>query len=133
MADVLVADTPSLLLHLVGERKALGAAALRAFDRADRGEGVILVPVTVLLEVLAAAERGWVLLEAGPTAWTARLRAHPGFEVVELSAEVVHRAADLSFLPGEANRLVAATTLQHRGLLLSDDPAFARAGIDTVW
>lgn len=133
MADVLVTDTGALLLHLLGERRGLGAAALRAFDRADRGERVILVPVTALLEVLTAAERGWILLEDGPTSWTARLRAHPGFEVVDLNAEVVHRAAELSFLPGEANRLVAATVLQHRGRLLTRDAAFARAGIDTLW
>lgn len=133
MADVLVADTPALLHHLIGDRTSLGGTALRAFDAADRGEGRIVVPVTVLLDVLAAADRGWLLLEDGPTAWTARLRAHPGFEVVQLTAEVAHRAAELSFLPGEARRLVAATTLQHRGRLLTRDPAFARAGIDTVW
>jgi PIN domain nuclease of toxin-antitoxin system len=133
VTDLLVTDTHALLLHLTGDRKGLGTQASLAFDRADRGEAPILVPVTALLEVLAAVGRGWVLLEDGATAWTARFRAHPGFEVAELSADIVQQAAELSFLPGEANRLIAATTLRHRGRLLTRDPAFARAGVDTVW
>ena len=133
MADTLVTDTHAFLLHLTGDRKGLGSRALRAFDHADRGEGVILVPVTSVQEVLDAEERGWVLLEDGPLAWTARLRAHPGFDIAELSAEVLHRAAELSFLPDRSTRLIAATVLQHRGFLLTRDPAFERAGVPSVW
>jgi PIN domain nuclease of toxin-antitoxin system len=133
MPDTLVTDTHAFLLYLAGDRKGLGAKALRAYDHADRGEGAILVPVPTLLEVLIAAERGLVRLEDGPRAWTARLRAHPGFAVVELTAEVVQRAAELSWLPAGTDRLIAATALRHRAILITRRAEFGRAGLATLW
>ncbi len=133
MPDALVTDTHAFLLHLTGDRKGMGAAALRAYDQADAGQAVIVVPVTALMEVLGAAERGRIRLEDGPVAWTTRLRAHPGFEVADLTADVVQRASEMPFLRQPADRLIAATALQHRAFLISGDPSFERAGVRTIW
>lgn len=133
MSDLLVTDTHALLWHLTGAGRKLGRAARRCFERAETGRTVLLVPVTVLVEVLEGVGRGRLRPAGGFGAWVERLRAHPGYRVVDLTAETVLRAAELMAVPDRADRLIAATALEHGVPLITRDPALRDVGVETVW
>lgn len=133
MADRFATDTHALLWHLTGTRRKLGRHARRAFDRAEAARAVVLVPVIVLAEILDGFARGRLHLEGGFAAWTGRLRAHPGYGVVDLTADIVLRSSDLLSVPERADRLIAATALEHDVPLITRDPELKSAGPELVW
>ncbi len=133
MADRFATDTHALLWHLTGARRKLGRHARRAFDRAEAARVVVLVPVIVLAEILDGFARGRLQIAGGFAAWTARLRAHPGYEVAELTAEIVLRSSDLLAIPERSDRLIAATALEHDVPLITRDPELKSAGVEVVW
>lgn len=53
-----VTDTHALIHRVTGRKQRLGRRALAIFDRADRGSDRIVVPFTVLEEVLLLSEVG---------------------------------------------------------------------------
>ena len=73
-----VTDTHALIHRVTGRKQRLGRRARAIFDRADRGSDTIVVPFTVLEEVLLLSEVGKIhiplpfreffrpLIEAGP-------------------------------------------------------------------
>lgn len=133
MAEAPVTDTHALLWHLTGARRKLGRRARAAFDRAEEGRSLVLVPVVVLFEVLDAWARGRLRLDGGFAVWTKRLRAHPGYEVVDLTADIVVRSSELLAVPERADRLIAATALERGGRLITRDPQLAGVGVPTMW
>jgi predicted nucleic acid-binding protein len=53
-----VTDTHALIHHLTGRKRRLGQRARRTFERVERGVDTILIPFTVLEEVMLLAEAG---------------------------------------------------------------------------
>lgn len=133
MADRFVTDTHALLWHLSGAKRKLGRNARRAFDRAESGRSIILVPVMVLAEVLEGFAKERLHLDGSFAQWTARLRAHPGYEVADLTAEVILRSAELMSVPERTDRLIAATALELGVPLITRDPELRGVGVEVVW
>lgn len=134
MPELLVTDTHALLWHVVGPRTRLGRNARRAFERAEAGRAVVIVPVVVLVELLDGVARGRLSLDGGFAAWTARLRAHPGYDLADLSADIVVRSSELLSIPDRADRLIAATAAHLECPLVTRDPEIAKsAGVEVVW
>lgn len=57
-----VTDTHPFVHHVTGRRNRLGRRALRVFDSAKRGRDTLLVPFTVLEEVMLLSEIGRIRL-----------------------------------------------------------------------
>ena len=57
-----VTDTHALIHHVTDRKRRLGRRARTVFDRADRGLDIIIVPFTVLEEVLLLSEIGKVYI-----------------------------------------------------------------------
>lgn len=131
---VAVTDTHALIWYAAGPQRKLGRHARALFERAERGQAMIYVPVLVLVELAEAIRRGVVRTDDGFSRWSEQLLASPHFVVADLTAGIVREAEGLYSIPERGDRLIAATA-SHLGCpLLTNDPAITRIpGVATLW
>jgi PIN domain nuclease of toxin-antitoxin system len=126
----LVADTHALVWRLTAPRK-LGRAAQRAFDAADSGRSLCVVPAIVFVELALLKERGRV--GVGPAEVLRAIQGRPGYAVLALDAE---QALGFAVHPGiedPMDRLVFAAACAAGGKLVSADGVFDGRGVERVW
>lgn len=134
MAEIAVADTHAVVWWFSGQKRKLGRAARRFFERADTGSALIYVPVLGIVELGENIHRGRVSLSAPLTEWFEVLRAHRGFATTDLTVEMALRAEELYAIPERGDRLIAATALELDLPLITRDPEIERvAGVETLW
>ena len=132
-----VTDTMALVLYL--ERRRMGAAAHDAFERADRGEGVVIhIPAMVLAEILYLSERKRIAATVGDVATLLHdvrsIVSNGGFWVAPLDLAVIERAAQITDIPELHDRLIAATAAEREAPLLTNDPEIVTsASVQTLW
>jgi PIN domain nuclease of toxin-antitoxin system len=129
-----VTDSHALIWYAMGPQRKLGRAARTLFERAERRQAMIYIPVMVLVEVAEAIRRGSVRCEPGFTRWASRLFAAGGFAAADLTTAIVLEAEGLYRVPERGDRLIAATAATLGCPLITRDPDIARAAdIATVW
>ena len=132
--SVAVTDTHALIWYSVGPSRRLGREARVLFERAERGQATIFVPVLVLVEMSEAIRRGTVRCEPGFSRWSAQLLASGGFVAADLTPEIVFEAERLYGIAERGDRLIAATAAALGYPLITADPGIARhAGVSTIW
>lgn len=132
--SVAVTDTRALIWYAVGPSRRLGREARVLFERAERGQATIFVPVLVLVEMSEAIRRGTVRCEPGFSRWSAQLLASGGFVAADLTPEIVFEAERLYGIAERGDRLIAATAAALGYPLITTDPGIARhAGVSTIW
>jgi PIN domain nuclease of toxin-antitoxin system len=132
--NVAVTDSHALIWYAMGPQRKLGRAARTLFERAERRQAMIYIPVMVLVEVAEAIRRGSVRCEPGFTRWASRLFAAGGFAAADLTTAIVLEAEGLYRVPERGDRLIAATAATLGCPLITRDPDIARAAdIATVW
>lgn len=132
--SVAVTDSQALIWYAMGPARKLGRKARTLFERAERRQAVIYVPVVVLVEVAEAIRRGSVRCEPGFARWTSRLLASGGFIAADLTTQIVLEAEGLCGIPERGDRLIAATAAFFACPLLTNDPEIARVtGLTTIW
>jgi PIN domain nuclease of toxin-antitoxin system len=132
--SVAVTDTHALIWYAVGPSRRLGRQARVLFERAERGQATIFVPVLVLVEMSEAMRRGTVRCEPGFSRWSAQLLASGGFVAADLTPEIVFEAERLYGIAERGDRLIAATAAALGYPLITTDPGIARhAGVSTIW
>jgi PIN domain nuclease of toxin-antitoxin system len=132
--SVAVADTHALIWYAMGPTRRLGRRARALFDRAERRQGTIYVPVLVLVEISEAIRRGGVRCESGFSRWAERLLACGGFVAADLTPAIVVKAEGLYGIPERGDRLIAATASFLECPLITNDPDIVRvAGVTTIW
>jgi PIN domain nuclease of toxin-antitoxin system len=134
VTDVAVADAHALVWYAVGPQRRLGRRARMLFERAERGQASIYVPVLVLVEIGEAFRRGAVRYEGGFSRWVTRLLGSGRFLAVDLTPAVVIEAESLYVIPERGDRLIAATAVHLDCPLITNDPAIASVPtVKTVW
>jgi PIN domain nuclease of toxin-antitoxin system len=104
------------------------------FERAERGDATIHVPVLTLVEVAEAVHRGALRCEGGFGRWTSRLLSARGFLAADLTPEIVREAEALRAIPERGDRLIAATASHLQCPLITKDPAMGKVpGLTTIW
>ena len=93
---VYVTDTHPLIWFASGKHRKLSASALRAFERANRGEALIWVPPMALLEVGMLEKAGRVRFNSSFAHWAEALLAQPGFALAKMDAPVIFAATAVS-------------------------------------
>jgi PIN domain nuclease of toxin-antitoxin system len=132
--NVAVTDSHALIWYAMGPQRKLGRAARTLFERAERRQAMIYVPVMVLVEVAEAIRRGSVRCEPGFTRWASRLLAAGGFVAADVTTAIVLEAEGLYRISERGDRLIAATAATLGCPLITRDPDIARAaGIATMW
>jgi PIN domain nuclease of toxin-antitoxin system len=131
--ELAVTDTNPLVWYAKGERRRLGKAARRLFERADAGRAAIYVPVMVLVEIGDMTRRGLVRVPGGLTAFAEGLFSTRRFFAADLTIAVVLRAEALYAIRERGDRLIAATAAELDLPLITRDAAIAEAGVATIW
>ncbi len=126
----LVADTHALVWRLTAPRK-LGRGAQRAFDAADSGRSLCIVPAIVFVELALLRERG--RLGVGPADVLRVVQGRPGYAVLALDAEQALEFAAHRGIRDPMDRLVLAAAQVAGGTLISADSVFDGRGIERVW
>ena len=132
--NVCVTDTHALIWYAMGPPRRLGRRARALFERAERRQATIYVPVLVLVEVSEAIRRGTLRCEPGFARWSARLLASGGFVSADLTPAVVFEAETLYGIRERGDRLIAATAVSLGYPLITNDAQIARAArLETIW
>lgn len=132
--SVAVTDSQALIWYAMGPHRKLGRRARALFDRTDKGQATIYVPVLVLVEIAEALRRGVIRCDGGFSRWAARLLSSGRFPVADMTADVVLEAESLYTIPERGDRLIAATAAHLDVPLITNDPAIARVPtLRTIW
>ena len=113
-----VTDTMALIKFMMG-RKVINSASHAAFQDADQGEAVIIIPAIVLMEVLYLFEKKRIqvgLFDAEDIIESDNYQFEP------LSLDILKAGAEITDIPELHDRLIAATA-RHLGLpIITNDP-----------
>ena len=133
--DETVTDTNALIWHLTASPRLTPAARAR-FERADRGESRIYIPIICLVELIYLSERGRI-----PTAMLANALAlikTPGasYALADLNAIVLQNLPNVprDAVPDMPDRIITATAFAFGLPLMTSDGAIQKSGVvPIVW
>src|SRR2546422_5449476 len=103
-----VTDTHALIHHVTGRKKRLGRRARRTFQRVERGVDTILVPFTVLEEVMLLVEAGKVRLSMPSRDLIISLAQADNFDLAVNDMQLLLEAASFTALSDPYDRLIVA-------------------------
>ena len=130
-----VTDTHPLVYFSTGRTRKLGQQARRAFQQAVRGRGHIVIPITVLEEILRLSEMGRVRLKLPLRELVSQYRQQGSpFSVQDYSVDILLAVEQFPAIRDPFDRVIVATAhtlgyplITHDGFL--QDHQF----VQTVW
>ena len=116
--DSFVTDTQALVKFMMG-KKLINEQSHQAYQSADRGETIIIIPATVLMEMLYLFEKHRI--EVG-LFHIEELFKSRNYQFEPLSFDILKNASEINDIPELHDRLIAATA-RYLGLpLITNDP-----------
>lgn len=130
----LATDTHALVHHLTGRQKRLGRRAGVIFDRADRGLDTVLIPFTVLEEIMLLSEAGKIRLRLPFREFLLSLMQAENFDLGQNDAHLLLEAATLTGIRDPYDRMMVAQARIAGVALMTGDEKIAQSGlVRTVW
>ena len=127
-----VTDTHPFLWYLVGDTRRLGPAARVAFDQAEAGRAVIIIPSIVLAESLHVSEKGRMKFKFERVLET--IESALNYRIYPLDLPVIRRASDLKGVSEIHDRIIVATAKHIELELITDDEEVRTSGqVGIVW
>lgn len=128
-----VTDTHPLIFHAAGGGR-LGPKAAALFDRCERRQAILYVPAAVIWEASLLARIGRIDLRRSLKAFFDDLFSNPAYQPLDLAAEQVYAAGDLTFTrdPFDALIVAAAQSLD-LPLVSRDGPIRESGAVAVVW
>jgi PIN domain nuclease of toxin-antitoxin system len=131
---ILVTDTHALVHHITGRQRRLGRRARSTFERVERGVDTILVPFTVLEEVMLLSEAGKVRLPLPFRDLVISLAQADNFDLGVNDMQMLLEAASFTTLPDPYDRLIVAQARVAGLPLITADREIQESGlVRTVW
>jgi PIN domain nuclease of toxin-antitoxin system len=129
-----VTDTHALVHHVTDHKKRLGRRARRIFERVDRGADTILVPFTVLEEVMLLSEVRKIRLSMPFRDLVISLAQADNIDLGVNDTQVLLEAAALTGMKDPYDRMIVAQTRVAGLPLITGDGAIHDSGlVRTVW
>jgi PIN domain nuclease of toxin-antitoxin system len=129
-----VTDTHALIHHATGRKKRLGRRARRTFERVERGVDTILVPFTVLEEVMLLFEAGKVRLPLPFRDLVISLSQADNYDLGVNDLQLLLEAASFTTLSDPYDRLIVAQARVAGLPLITGDGEIQESGlVRTVW
>jgi PIN domain nuclease of toxin-antitoxin system len=130
---MLICDTHALVWDALDSRK-LSRAARRAIEHADAGGALACCDIS-LWEMVVLIERGRLALKVTAKEFLVTLIARRALRVLPVTVDIALRSQQLAALQGDpADRLIAATALEHGApLVTADERLAAFAGLRILW
>lgn len=131
---VLATDTHALVHHVIGQSRKLGRRARTVFDRVERGFDTLLIPFTVLEEVMLLSEAGKIQLPMPFRDLLISFMRAENFELGVNDPQLLLEAAALTGIKDPYDRLIVAQTRVAGLPLLTGDEEIQDSGlVRTVW
>lgn len=133
MADLAaaVADTHAVLFHAAGGR-GLGSKAAAFFERCERQQAIIYVPVVVMWEVSLLARVSRVNLRRTVRGFFDDLFSNPSYQPVDMTPEQICIGDELRFSRDPFDLLICAAARSLDLPLLTRDADIRGAGVVRV-
>ena len=130
-----VTDTHPLVFFSTGKRQRLGRNARRIFRQAERGQARIVIPVTVLEEILRLSEDGRIRLAVPFSELIARYGQESGpFFIQDYTPDILLQAASYPSIRDPFDRVIVATAATLGYPLITHDGFLHDEGfVPVVW
>jgi PIN domain nuclease of toxin-antitoxin system len=129
-----VTDTHALIHHVTDRKRRLGRRARDVFDRADRGLDTIIVPFTVLEEVLLLSEIGRIHIPLSFREFVISLDKAENVDLGVNDTAVLLEAASFSTIRDPYDRMIIAQArVAGLPLITGDDKIHESGLVRTVW
>lgn len=129
-----VTDTHALIHHVTGRQRRLGRKARGTFERSERGVDGILVPFTVLEELMLLSEAGKVRLPMPFRNLVISLAQADNFDLGVNDMQLLLEAASFTTIPDPYDRLIVAQARVAGLPLITGDGEIQQSGlVPTVW
>ena len=131
---LIATDTHALVYHVVGQSRRLGRRAKAVLDRVERGLDTLLIPFTVLEEVMLLSEAGKVHLPMPFRDLLISFMRADNFDLGVNDAQLLLEAAALIGIRDPYDRLIVAQARIAGLPLLTGDEEIRDSGlVRTVW
>ncbi len=130
----LAVDTHALVYQLIGQRRSLGAKARVFFNRVERGQDTLLIPFTVLEEIMLLSEAGKIRLRLPFRELLISLMQAENFELGVNDADLLLEASALVGIRDPYDRLIVAQArIAGMPLVTADEEIHASGLVRIVW
>ncbi|MBI3001062.1 MAG: PIN domain-containing protein [Deltaproteobacteria bacterium] len=127
-------DTHAFVRHLTKQSKKLGRRARRVFDRVERGLDTLLVPFTVLEEVMLLSEAGKVRLPLSFRDLLISFIQADNFDLGINDPQLLLEAAAIPAIKDPYDRMIVAQARVLGLPLITGDDEIQESGlVRTVW
>ncbi len=131
--SVYVTDTHALLWYFTSQRRMLSKRAFEVFERAERYEAFIYIPVVSLWEVSRLDHVGAIELHEPFEDWVDALSVQPCFEFVPLDERVIIESRRYNFNRDIFDAAIVATAIVKDLPLITRDNAITDSGVVEVY
>ena len=129
-----VTDTHPFVYHITGRRNRLGRRASNVFDRVKRGQDAMIVPFTVLEEVMLLSEIGKIGLPLPFRDLVVSIRQAENFDLGVNDTDLLLEAATFTTVRDPYDRLIIAQARVAGSPLITADETIQESGlVRTVW
>ncbi len=129
-----VTDTHPFVYHVTGRRTRLGRRALSVFDAVKRGRETMIVPFTVLEEVMLLSEIGKIRLPLPFRDFVVSIRQADNFDLGVNDTDLLLEAATFTTVRDPYDRLIIAQARVAGSPLITGDKRIHHSGlVRTVW
>jgi PIN domain nuclease of toxin-antitoxin system len=129
-----VADTHALIHRVTNRKRRLGRRAWDIFERVDRGADTIIVPFTVLEEVLLLSEIGKIQIPLPFREFVISLDKAENFDLGVNDTAVLLEAASFFTITDPYDRMIIAQARVAGVPLITGDGKIQESGlVRTVW
>ena len=129
-----VTDTHPFVHHVTGRRSRLGRKALRVFDAVKRGREIMIVPFTVLEEVMLLSEIGKIRLPLPFREFVVSIRQAENFDLGVNDTDLLLEAATFTTVRDPYDRLIIAQARVAGVPLITGNEQIQGSGlVRTVW
>ena len=131
---MILLDTHALIWYL-DDSERLASAVRNRIEAAFGGEGVGIADIT-LWEIAMLVGKSRLVLNRNVALWLGDLPTLPNFRIVPISPAIAALSANLpgDFHPDPADRLIAATAIDHRvPLVTKNEPLQQYPYLETIW
>jgi PIN domain nuclease of toxin-antitoxin system len=129
-----VTDTHPFVHYVTGRRSRLGRKALRVFDAVKRGREIMIVPFTVLEEVMLLSEIGKIRLPLPFREFVVSIRQAENFDLGVNDTDLLLEAATFTTVRDPYDRLIIAQARVAGVPLITGDEQIQESSlVRTVW
>ena len=130
----LITDTHPFVYHVLGRRNRIGRRALSVFDAVKRGREIIIVPFTVLEEIMLLSEIGRIRLPLPFRDFVVSMRQAENFDLGVNDTDLLLEAATFTSVKDPYDRLIIAQARVAGLPLVTGDERIQESGlVRTVW